>query len=54
MKTRDMLNELLDGHGGSLTVLLAVLPFLKSGNISRWVIQVVVGSVEAFPKDRSK
>ncbi|KYN28675.1 hypothetical protein ALC57_01928 [Trachymyrmex cornetzi] len=52
MKARDMLNELLDGYGGSLTVLLAVLPFLKSGNIPRRVIQVVVGSVEAFPKDR--
>lgn len=54
MKARDMLNELLNGHGGPLAVLLAVLPFLKSGNISRRVVQVVVGSVEAFPKDRSE
>lgn len=54
MKARDVLNELLNGHGGSLAVLLAVLPFLKSGNISWRVIQVVIGSMEAFPKDRSR
>lgn len=53
VKTRDMLNKLLDGHGGPLAVLLTVFPFLKSGNISRRIIQIIVGSVEAFPKDRS-
>jgi len=53
VKTRDMLNELLDGDGGPLAVLLAILPFLKSRNITRRIIQIVVGSVEAFPKDRS-
>jgi len=54
MKACDMLNELLDGHGGPLAVLLTVLPFLKGRNIPRRIIQVVVGSVEAFPKDWSK
>lgn len=54
VKTRDMLNELLDGHGGPLAVLLAVFPFLKSGNIPRRIIQKIVGSVEAFPKNRSR
>lgn len=52
MEARDMLNELLDGHGGPLAVLLAVFPFLKSGNVSRWVIQVVVSSVKAFSENR--
>lgn len=28
VKARHVLNELLDGHGGPLAVLLAVLPFL--------------------------
>lgn len=54
VKTRDMLNKLLDGHGGPLAVLLAVFPLLKSGNIPRRIIQIIVGSVEAFPKDRSR
>ncbi|KAL0115422.1 hypothetical protein PUN28_010738 [Cardiocondyla obscurior] len=50
---RHVLNELLNSYGGPLAVLLAVLPFLKSGNVPWRIIQVVVGSVEAFPKDRS-
>lgn len=52
VEARHVLNELLDGHGGPLAVLLAVFPFLKSGNVSRRIIQVVVGSVEAFPENR--
>ncbi|KYN00445.1 hypothetical protein ALC62_08749, partial [Cyphomyrmex costatus] len=52
VKARNMLNELLYGYSSPLAVLFAVLPFLKSGNIPRWVIQVIIGSVEAFPKDR--
>lgn len=51
VKTRDVLNELLDGHGGPLAVLFAVLPFLKSRNVSWRIIQVVVSSVKAFPED---
>lgn len=54
METGDMLNELLDGHGGPLAVLLAVLPFLKSRNVTRRIIQIVVGGVETFPKNRSE
>lgn len=53
VKTRDMLNKLLDGHRRPLAVLLAVLPFLERRNVSRRIIQIVVRGVEAFPENRS-